>query len=58
MRGKKSGLKTKLHEKPPNMQDTGGDTCHVIHSAVKRFSDQFVGKTDLAKVLNEGKIRQ
>ena len=49
MRGKKSGLETKLREKAPNMQDIGGDTCHVIHGAVKRFCDPFVGKPDLGR---------
>ena len=54
MRGKKSGLETKLCEKAPNMQDIRGDTCHVTHGAVKRFCDPFVGKPDLAEVLNDG----
>ena len=42
MRGKKSGLETELREKAPNMLDIGGDTCHVIHSTVKRFHDPFL----------------
>ena len=58
MRSKKSGLETKLNEKAPNMQDIGGDTCHLIHGAVKRFCDPFVRKPDLAEVLNQGELRQ
>ena len=42
MRGKKSGLETELREKAPNMLDIGGDTCHVIHSTVKRFHDPLL----------------
>ena len=37
MRGKKSGLETKLREKAPKMLDIGDDTCLVIHSAMKSF---------------------
>ena len=37
MRGKKSGLETKLREKATNMLDIGDDTCLVIHSAMKSF---------------------
>ena len=51
MRDKKSGLETKLSEKAPNMIDIGGDTCHVIHSAVKRFCDPFLGFVE--KVLDD-----
>ena len=51
MRGKKSGLETKLREKAPNMLDIGGDTCHVIHGAVKRFCDPFLGFVE--KVLDD-----
>ena len=51
MRGKKSGLETKLREKAPNMLDIGGDTCHVIHGAVKRFCDSFLGFVE--KVLDD-----
>ena len=51
MRGKKSGLETKLREKAPNMLDTGGDTCHVIHGAVQRFCDPFLGFVE--KVLGD-----
>ena len=51
MRGKKSGLETKLREKAPNMLNIGGDTCHVIHSALKRFCDQFLGFVE--KVLDD-----
>ena len=40
--GKKYGLETKLREKAPNMLDIGGDTCHVIHGAVKRFCDPLL----------------
>ena len=51
MRGKKSGLDTKLHEKAPNMLDIGGDTCHVIHGAMKRFCYPFLGLME--KVLDD-----
>ena len=57
MRGKKSGLETKLDEKALKMQNIGGDTCHVIHRAVKTFCDPFAGKPDPAEVLNEGELR-
>ena len=51
MRGKKSGLESKLREKAPNVLDIGGDTCHVIHGAVKRFCDPFLGFVE--KVLDD-----
>ena len=51
MRGKKSGLETELREKAPNMLDIGGDTCHVIHGAVKRFYDPFLDFVE--KVLDD-----
>ena len=51
MRGKKSGLETKLREKAPNMLEIGGDTCREIHSAVKRFCDPFLGFVE--KVLDD-----
>ena len=43
MQGKKSGLETKLFEKAPNMLGIRCNTCHVIHCAVKRFCDPFLG---------------
>ena len=43
MRGKKSGLERRLREEAPIMLDIGGDTCHVIHGAGKRFCDVFLG---------------
>ena len=51
MRGKKFGLETKLSEKALNMLEIGGDTCHVIHGAVKRFCDPFSGFVE--KVLDD-----
>ena len=42
MQDKKSGLEIKLYEKAPNMLDIGGDTCHLIHGAMKRFCDPFL----------------
>ena len=51
MRGNKSGLETKLSENAPNMLEIGGDTCHVIHGAVKRFSDPFSGFVE--KILDD-----
>ena len=51
MQGKKSGLETKLREKASNMLDIGGDTCHVIHGAVKRFCNPFLGFVE--KVLDD-----
>ena len=51
MRGKKSGLETKLREKAPKMLDIGGDTCREIHGAVKRFCDPFLGFVE--KVLDD-----
>ena len=42
MRGKKSGLEIKLHEKAPNMLDNGGNTCIVIHDAMRRFCHPFL----------------
>ena len=41
MRGKKSGLETKLREKQPNLLDIDGDICHHIHNAVKNFCSPF-----------------
>ena len=51
MRGKKSDLETKPHEKAPNMLEIGGDNCHVIHDAVKRFCNPFLGFVE--KVLDD-----
>ena len=49
--GKKSGLETKLHEKAPKMLDIGGNTCHVIHDAMKRLCNPFLGFVE--KVLDD-----
>ena len=51
MGGKKSGFETKLCEKAPNMLDNGGDTCHVIHGAMKRFCQPLLGFVE--KVLDD-----
>ena len=52
MRDKKSSdLETKLSEKAPNMLDIGGDNCHMIHDAVKRFCNPFLGFVE--KVLDD-----
>ena len=41
MRGKKSGLESKLREKQPNLLDVDGDICHHVHNAVKKFCWPF-----------------
>ena len=41
IRGKKSGLETKLFEKAPHSLDIDGDVCHHIHNTVKKFCSPF-----------------
>lgn len=41
MRGKKSGLETRLREKAPHLVNCDGDTCHHVHNAAKKFSKPF-----------------
>ena len=41
IRGKKSGLETKLFEKAPHSLDIDGDVCHHIHNTVKKFRSPF-----------------
>lgn len=41
MRGKKSGLESKLREKCPNLLDIDGDSCHHAHNCAKQFCKQF-----------------
>ena len=44
-------FRKELREKAPNMLDIGGDTCRVIHGAVKRFYDPFLDFVE--KVLDD-----
>ncbi|KAH3713485.1 hypothetical protein DPMN_073277 [Dreissena polymorpha] len=41
MRGKKSGLETRLRERAPQLLDIDGDSVHHAHNAAKAFSAPF-----------------
>ncbi|GBM81714.1 hypothetical protein AVEN_92835-1 [Araneus ventricosus] len=41
MRGKKSGLESRLREKCPHLLDIDGDSCHHAHNAAKLFCKPF-----------------
>ncbi|GBN83284.1 hypothetical protein AVEN_155200-1 [Araneus ventricosus] len=42
MRGTKSGVETRIRkEKDPHLLDIGGDSCHHIHNASKKFCSPF-----------------
>ena len=41
MRGKKTGVETRLREKAPHLLDIDGDCCHHIHNAGKKISEAF-----------------
>ena len=44
MRGIRSGVETLIRQRrQPNLLDIGGETCHAIHNATKRFSKPFGG---------------
>ena len=43
MSGKTSGIKTLLRVQAPHMVDIGSGTCHVTHTIVKRFCNNFEG---------------
>lgn len=41
MRGKKSGLESRLRKKCPHLLDIDGDSCHHAHNAAKQFCKPF-----------------
>ena len=42
VRGSKSGLEVRLRtDQGPHLLDIDGDTCHLAHRAVKKFSSKF-----------------
>ena len=43
MRGKKSGLETRIREKVPHLIDVDGDVCHHMHNSCSTFCKPFDG---------------
>lgn len=43
MRGARSGVHARLKADIPSIVDCGGDVCHIVNNAAKRFTSEFGG---------------
>ena len=47
MRGKKSGVETRIRKDNPNLLDVHGDTVHIVNNAAKKFATVLGGDLEL-----------